>query len=76
MDFGDVTTLDLFVDGRSIYGREQNFGGRILTENVRSRYGIDYREAEALKRSDLPQNYEQDLLEPFRQAMAREAVRG
>jgi type IV pilus assembly protein PilM len=77
MDFGDVTTrLDLFVDGHSIYGREQNFGGRILTENVRSRYGIDYREAEALKRGgDLPQNYEQDLLEPFRQAMAREAAR-
>ena len=77
MDFGDVATrLDLFVDGRSIYGREQNFGGRILTENIRSRYGIDYREAEALKRGgDLPQNYEQDLLEPFRQSMAREAAR-
>ena len=78
MDFGDVSTrLDLFVDGAVIYGRDQNFGGRILTENIRSRYGIDYREAEALKRTgDLPQNYEADLLAPFREAMAREAARG
>jgi type IV pilus assembly protein PilM len=77
MDFGDVSTrLDLFVDGRSVYGREQNFGGRILTENIRSRYGVDYREAEAMKRTgDLPQNYTQDLLTPFRDAMAREAAR-
>ena len=78
MDFGDVSTrLDLFLDGTVIYSRDQNFGGRILTENIRSRYGIDYREAEALKRTgDLPQNYEEDLLGPFRQAMAREAARG
>jgi type IV pilus assembly protein PilM len=78
MDFGDVSTrLDLFLDGNVIYSRDQNFGGRILTENIRSRYGIDYREAEALKRTgDLPQNYEEDLLGPFRQAMAREAARG
>lgn len=77
MDFGDVSTrLDLFVDGRSVYGREQNFGGRILTENIRSRYGVEYREAEAMKRTgDLPQNYTQDLLTPFRDAMAREAAR-
>jgi type IV pilus assembly protein PilM len=78
MSFGDVTTrLDLFIDGRSVYGRDQSFGGRILTENIRSRYGIDYREAEALKRTgELPQNYQQDLVKPFREAMAREAARG
>ena len=77
MDFGDMSTrLDLFVDNRSVYGREQNFGGRILTENIRSRYGVDYREAETMKRTgDLPQNYTQDLLNPFRDAMAREAAR-
>lgn len=77
IDFGDVTTrLDLFVDGRSVYGREQNFGGRILTENIRSRYGVDYREAEALKRTgELPQNYITDLLTPFKEQMAREAAR-
>ena len=78
MDFGDASTrLDLFLDGVAIYGRDQNFGGRILTENIRSRYGIDYLEAEILKRNgDLPKNYERDLLLPFREAMAREAVRG
>ena len=77
IDFGDVTTrLDLFVYGRSVYGREQNFGGRILTENIRSRYGLDYEQAEAMKRTgELPQNFENDILNPFRDSMAREAMR-
>ena len=78
IDFGDVTThLDVFHNGTVIYSRDQNFGGRILTENVRARYGIGYPEAEAAKRSgELPQNYEVDLLEPFRSSMAREVARG
>ena len=78
VDFGDVNTrLDLFLDGTVIYSRDQNFGGRILTENICSRYGIEYQEAEALKRTgDFSQNYEEDLLGPFRQTMAREATRG
>ena len=77
IDFGEVTTrLDIFVDGAAIYDRDHSFGGRILTENIRTRYGISSEEAEAAKLSgDLPENYRDDLLEPFKATMAREVSR-
>ncbi len=77
IDFGEVTTrLDIFVDDAAIYDRDHSFGGRILTENIRTRYGISFQEAETAKLSgDLPENYREDLLEPFKATMAREASR-
>ena len=77
LDYGDTTThLDVFVDGKIVYSRDHAFGGRILTENIRTRFANSHEEAEAMKlASDLPENYVADLLEPFKASMAQEANR-
>lgn len=77
LDYGDTTThLDVMYNDRLIYSRDHSFGGKILTENIRTRFGISYHEAEAAKQSgDLPENYRTDILEPFKEAMGHEAVR-
>jgi type IV pilus assembly protein PilM len=77
LDYGDTTThLDVFVDGKIEYSRDHAFGGRILTENIRTRYANSHEEAEIMKLSlDLPENYVADLLEPFKASMAQEANR-
>ena len=77
LDYGDTTThLDVFVDGKIVYSRDHAFGGRILTENIRTRFASSHEEAEAMKLAlDLPENYVADLLEPFKASMAQEANR-
>ena len=77
LDYGDTTThLDVFLDGKIIYSRDHAFGGRILTENIRTRFAGTHEEAEAMKlSSEVPENYVTDLLEPFKAAMAQEANR-
>ena len=77
LDYGDTTThLDVFIDGKIVYSRDHAFGGRILTENIRTRFASSHEEAEAMKLAlDLPENYVADLLEPFKASMAQEANR-
>jgi type IV pilus assembly protein PilM len=53
-----------------IYTREQNFGGRMLTEEIMRRYSMNYQEAGSAKMSgDLPADYVSNILEPFKQTM-------
>lgn len=53
-----------------IYTREQNFGGRMLTEEIMRRYSMNYSEAGSAKMSgDLPADYVSNILEPFKQTM-------
>ena len=40
-----MTTLSVLRGGRSIYSREQVFGGKQLTDEVMRRYGLSYEEA-------------------------------
>lgn len=52
--------------GRIIYSRDTVFGGRQLTEEIRSRYGLSLEEAGlAKKRGGLPDDYLGAVLEPF-----------
>ena len=71
-----MTTLSVLRAGRSIYSREQVFGGRQLTEEVMRRYGLSYEEAGLAKRQGgLPESYEIEVLEPFKEAAVQQISR-
>ena len=71
-----MTTLSVLHDLKTIYTREQVFGGKQLTEEIQRRYGLSYEEAGMAKRQGgLPDNYVPEVLEPFKEAMAKEVNR-
>ena len=71
-----MTTLTVLEDREIIYTREQVFGGRQLTEEIQRRYGLSFEEAGRAKRQGgLPDSYQDEVLEPFRHAMAQQVVR-
>ncbi|MCP5143460.1 MAG: pilus assembly protein PilM [Gammaproteobacteria bacterium] len=77
MDVGATTsTLSVLENGKIIYTREQLFGGRQLTDDIQRRYGLSYEEAGLAKRQGgLPDNYEPEVLQPFKEAMVQEIHR-
>ena len=71
-----MTTLNVVYDRRIIYTREQSFGGKQLTEEIQRRYGLSYDEAGlAKKHGGLPDNYEPEVLEPFKSALSQQIGR-
>jgi len=71
-----MTTLSVLVDGKTIYTREQLFGGRQLTEEIQRRYGLSAEEAGlAKKQGGLPDDYETEVLEPFKDAVVQQITR-
>jgi type IV pilus assembly protein PilM len=71
-----MTSLNVIENGHLIYTREQNFGGKQLTEEIMRRYGLAYEEAGRLKKSGgLPDNYIPEVLEPFKQTIAQQVSR-
>lgn len=71
-----TTTLSVLHDNKTIYTREQNFGGRQLTEEIQRRYGLSMEEAGMAKRQGgLPDNYGPEVLDPFKEAMAQQVNR-
>jgi type IV pilus assembly protein PilM len=71
-----IATLNVLHNGRSIYTREQGFGGKQLTEEIQRRYGLSYEEAGLAKRQGgLPDNYIVDVLDPFKRAMVQQIQR-
>ena len=71
-----MTTLNILRNGRSIYVREQVFGGKQLTDEVMRRYGLSYEEAGLAKRQGgLPESYEIEVLEPFKEALVQQINR-
>ncbi|WP_020209862.1 pilus assembly protein PilM [Gilvimarinus chinensis] len=71
-----MTTLSVLVDGRTIYTREQLFGGRQLTEEIQRRYGLSMEEAGlAKKQGGLPDDYHSEVLEPFKEAVVQQITR-
>lgn len=71
-----MTTLSVLVDGRSVYTREQLFGGRQLTDEVQRRYGLSQEEAGlAKKQGGLPDDYQTEVLEPFIEAVVQQLIR-
>jgi type IV pilus assembly protein PilM len=74
VDIGSVmTTLNVILGGRTIYTREQMFGGNQLSEEVQRRFGLSAPEAEtAMKRGGLPDEYEHEILNPFKDAVVQQ----
>lgn len=71
-----MTTLIVLKNQRTIYSREQVFGGKQLTDEVMRRYGLSYEEAGLAKRQGgLPESYEVEVLEPFKEAMVQQISR-
>jgi type IV pilus assembly protein PilM len=71
-----MATLNVLHNGRTIYTREQGFGGKQLTEEIQRRYGLSYEEAGLAKRhGGLPDNYITDVLDPFKRAMVQQIQR-
>ena len=71
-----MTTLSVSHDFKVIYTREQVFGGKQLTDEIMRRYGLSYEEAGlAKKQGGLPDNYEPEVLQPFKEAMAQQVSR-
>jgi type IV pilus assembly protein PilM len=71
-----MTTLSVLVDGKTVYTREQLFGGRQLTEEIQRRYGLSREEAGlAKKQGGLPDDYEMEVLTPFKDAVVQQVTR-
>ena len=71
-----MTTLIVLKNQRTIYSREQVFGGKQLTDEVMRRYGLSYEEAGLAKRQGgLPESYEAEVLDPFKEAMVQQISR-
>jgi len=71
-----MTTLSVLAEGITVYTREQIFGGRQLTEDIQRRYGISLEEAGlAKKQGGLPDDYEPEVLMPFREAVVQQVAR-
>jgi type IV pilus assembly protein PilM len=71
-----ATHVSMLQDGQTIYEREQPFGGNQLTQDIVRAYGLTFEDADAKKKTgDLPDGYEQELLEPFLENAALEVTR-
>jgi type IV pilus assembly protein PilM len=77
LDIGmNATRLMVLRANTPVYTKEQAFGGSILTQDIVRRYGMNYGEAEAAKRSgNLPDDYETELLPQFSDNLALEVAR-
>jgi type IV pilus assembly protein PilM len=77
IDIGaNLTTLNIIRDGRSIYSRDQVFGGKQLSDEIMRRYGLSFNEAGAAKKlGGLPESYESEVLEPFKEGVAQQISR-
>lgn len=77
VDIGStMTTLSVLADAKTIYTREQLFGGKQLTEEIQRRYGLSVEEAGlAKKQGGLPDDYEREVLGPFKEAVVQQVAR-
>lgn len=71
-----VMNVNVLRNGQSVYTRDQQIGGNQLTQKIQETFGLTTDEAESAKRNNgLPDNYEKDVLMPFRENVAMEIAR-
>lgn len=77
VDIGStMTTLSVLHDRMTVYTREQLFGGKQLTDEIQRRYGLSLEEAGiAKKEGGLPDDYESQILDPFKEAVVQQVSR-
>ena len=76
-DIGSTATVfSVLKNMTTVYAREEAFGGAQLTESIQQNFGLSYEEADLAKREGgLPENYESDVLEPFKHAISQQLSR-
>ncbi len=77
VDIGStMTTLSVLHDCKTVYTREQIFGGKQLGEEIHRRYGLTPSEsAIAIKEGGLPDDYELEILTPFKESVVQQVNR-
>lgn len=77
VDIGNTTmTLSIFSEGETKYTREQSFGGSQLVEEIQRRFGLSRQEAaSALRDGGLPEGYEEEVLDPFKDSIVQQITR-
>jgi type IV pilus assembly protein PilM len=69
-------TFTVLVDGKTLYAREQAFGGKQLTEEIQRRYGLTWDEAgQAKRKGGLPEDYQSEVLQPFKESLTQHISR-
>ena len=68
--------INVLHNNKSVYIREQSFGGGQLTQEIQRRFGLSLEEAEIAKRKGgLPESFDAEVLQPFVQSLAMEVSR-
>ena len=77
IDIGAVMMhINVLQDNKSVYIREQAFGGSQLTQEIQRRFGLSVEEAEIAKRKGgLPESYDNEVLQPFMLSLSTEVAR-
>lgn len=77
IDIGAVMMhINVLQDNKSVYIREQAFGGLQLTQEIQRRFGLSVEEAEIAKRKGgLPESYDNEVLQPFMLSLSTEVAR-
>jgi type IV pilus assembly protein PilM len=71
-----VTRVSVVHNGATVYTREQQIGGNLLTQDVARQFDMPVEEAEAAKRvGNLPENFGPDVLQPFNEKIVLEIQR-
>ena len=69
-------SVNVLRNGQSVYTRDQQIGGEQLTLQIQNIFGLNAEQAESAKRNGgLPDNYESDVLMPFRDSLVMEIAR-
>lgn len=72
-----MTLLSVLEKGKTLYTRDQVFGGEQYTRSILSYYNKSYEEAEQAKvNGDLPPNYTFEVLAPFQTMLLQQVRRG
>lgn len=71
-----ITNIIVMVGSKSVYAREQAFGGALLSQEIQRRFGLSAEETEMAKRTGgLPESYASEVLQPFLQSLTTEVAR-
>ena len=71
-----VTHFYVLRNGQFLFSRDQVFGGNQLTQDIQRAFNLSSEEAESAKRNQgLPENYDNDVLQPFMETLALEITR-
>jgi type IV pilus assembly protein PilM len=71
-----TTTLTVLHNNKTVYAREQNFGGKQLTDDIQRRYGMTLEEISMAKHNgSLPGSYGPEVLDPFKETVAQQVNR-